>query len=82
MKSVRVSEVGELLRSSEFDQWYKGYRDQRDRFETLEARKDELQIETAVASFRADFTQRQGDERLFEAGESEDLSAQAATEYA
>ena len=35
-----------------------------------------------MASFRADFTQRQGDERLFEAGESEDLSAQAATEYA
>jgi len=62
--------------------WYRRYNDMRVERQAVFDKRDELMVQIEMSRFRADFTYRLADEKLFKSGECEDRAQEANAEYA
>ena len=81
MKTMSVGSVRELLRAAEYTGWYQRYKSARSAIEGARVRREDLLSQAHMVRYKAELTQQTADERLFAAGEFEDLAARANAEF-
>ncbi|MBI5511204.1 MAG: hypothetical protein HY903_20785 [Deltaproteobacteria bacterium] len=82
MRTRTVQEVRNVLQTQVFATWYKRYCEVRQAIEGAQARRTDLLGQAHMVRYKADLTQQTADDKLFAAGEFEDLAARSHAEYA
>jgi len=79
MKSLRPHELKDLIHSPAFEAWYGGLKEVDQKLAVATARHRELTTQADFALWRADRTQAQGDEKVYDAGAAEETAGEAGS---
>ena len=82
MKVKSAREIRNILRSEPFSIWYRRFNELREELRANRIRREELLAKINMVAYAAEATHQAADEKVYEAGEYEDLSARAHAEFA
>lgn len=82
MRSHRIQSLRDLVKSESFVSWHGKHSDLSLELRKLEGEREDLELDLAIATYRAEYLQNAADETLFKAGDFEDQSARSEARYA